>query len=194
MGARKVTWTTPAWRPISIAPEIVASKPGRHTGRDGSSRSDRHGNEQQPPVLVVDLVGAVAGVEAKLIRHLNRSNELLRRLLRDQLQTHLHPRASLTRPARTRSDKRKSERSLRFRSLSRVRTGWRPPAARSGRRAGAQVETAAPRRMERSVATPPTAAALSSWTNPDSGPATIGRRATAVAMRDEGQCRASFWS
>ena len=41
--------------------------------------------------------------------------------------------------------------------------------ARSGRRAGAQVETAARRRMEQSVATPPTAAALSRWTNLSSG-------------------------
>ena len=59
----------------------------------------------------------------------------------------------------------------------------RPGHARSGRRAGAQVETAAPRRMERSVPTPPTAAALSSWTNgssrcnptPDHAPLLFGK-------------------
>jgi predicted acylesterase/phospholipase RssA len=47
----------------------------------------------------------------------------------------------------------------------------------------AQVETAAPRRMERSVATPPTAAALSSWTTTSSrgaGPPP-SRRAIALA-------------
>jgi hypothetical protein len=42
---------------------------------------------------------------------------------------------------------------------------------RFGRRAGAQVETAAPRRMERSAATPPTAAGLSRWTTTSSGDA-----------------------
>jgi hypothetical protein len=50
--------------------------------------------------------------------------------------------------------------------------------ARCGRRAGAQVEPAARRRMERSVATPPTAAALSSWTTASSHDEERGATAT----------------
>ena len=57
--------------------------------------SARRGREHHPGILVVDLVGAVAGVVAELVRQLRRPEELLHRLLRDQLQAHLHALASL---------------------------------------------------------------------------------------------------
>ena len=50
----------------------------------------RGGREHHPGVLVVDLVGAVAGVVAKRVRSLGRCKELLRRLLRNELETHPH--------------------------------------------------------------------------------------------------------
>jgi hypothetical protein len=56
------------------------------------------------------------------------------------------------------------------------RVGGQVRRDRPGRRAGAQVETAAPRRRERSVATPQTAAALSSWTTRRSRTSACARR------------------
>jgi hypothetical protein len=55
--------------------------------------------------------------------------------------------------------------------------------ARLGRRARTKVETVAPRRMERSVATPPTAAALSRWTIRSSAARGPQLRNRAIAMR-----------
>jgi len=52
----------------------------------------RSGREQQPSVLVVDLVGAVARVIAQAVRDLDRREQFARGLLGYQLQTDLHGR------------------------------------------------------------------------------------------------------
>ena len=58
------------------------------------------GGEQEPGVLVVDLVGAVTGVVAEPVGHRDRIQELGRGLLGKQLEAEEHEAASLTRPAR----------------------------------------------------------------------------------------------
>ena len=107
----------------------------------------RHRPEEQPGVLVIDLIRPIARVEAKLVCRLRCSNELLGGLLRDQLQAHLHPSASLTRPARTRvgsaTPHRATRRCFRPTGPARAQAGAHPPLAQD-RRASARPSLSLP--------------------------------------------------
>ena len=55
-----------------------------------ASSAVRGGGEQKPRILVVDLVAAIARVVAELVGQLDRFQELVRGLLRQQLKAHQH--------------------------------------------------------------------------------------------------------